>query len=127
MLRPLILALALAAATGARAECPDTPDWQPLDMLQPGDQWLDLFWMNANLPGQHVHYEGSDEYYLADGRYRFEAGALIRVAPGYRFYDGGARCVDYPDGPRFDYYILSHGRLTLLNQRGERYVGLLTY
>lgn len=126
MFRRLVPVLLVLAASAARAECPDVPGWQPLDMMQPGDTWLDAYWLHANLAGHRVHYDGGDEYYLPGGRYRFDSGGQSWAAPGYRFYDNGARCIDYPDGPRVDYYIISNGRLTLINAQGERFTGLLT-
>ncbi|MCB1389169.1 MAG: hypothetical protein KDK12_08555 [Rhodobacteraceae bacterium] len=126
MFRPVMLFLACLAASPARAECPAEPSWQPLDFLEPGDRWVDLYWLNFNLPGHAIHYDGGTEHYEDDGRYRFVAGPQSWEAPRYVFYASGARCIDYPEGPRVDYYVLSGGRLTLINEQGERFVGLMT-
>lgn len=130
MVRPaLLIALCLGAWLGAapmaRAECPATPGWQPLDFLLPGDDWLDGYWLRVNLAGHSVRYPGGIETYDADGSYRFTAGEQSWTAPAYRFYDNGARCIDYAQGPRVDYYILARGRLTLVTEAGERFTGLL--
>jgi hypothetical protein len=122
---PAVIALMVAAPL-ARAECPPEPGWQPLDFLLPGDGWVDLYWLNTNLPGHTILYDGGSEHYLEDGSYRFVAGDQSWQAPGYRFYTAGARCIDYPEGPRVDYYVISAGRLVLVTERGERFTGLLT-
>lgn len=127
MIRPALLLIAcLTAAAPARADCPDAPGWHPLDYLQPGDAWLDGYWLTVNLSGHSVRYDGGHEEYREDGSYRFTAGAQSWTAPAYRFYDNGARCIDYPDGPRVDFYILGQGRLVLITERGDRFIGLIT-
>ncbi|WP_068306654.1 hypothetical protein [Pararhodobacter sp. CCB-MM2] len=124
----LLLCITLAVtATGAKATCPDNPTWSVAPFLQPGDQRIDYWWLIETLGQSRVTYPGGREEYLAGGLYRFTAGDQSWDAPRYRFYRDGARCIDYPQGARVDYYVLNGGRLVLINADGTRSIGLISH
>lgn len=127
MLRLLTFLAVALAMSEADAACPDNSPWSVAPFLQPGDQRIDYWWLTETLGNGRIEYPGGTEEFLPGGRYRFTAGAQSWEAPAYRFYRDGARCIDYPQGARVDYYVLNSGRLVLINADGTRSIGLISH
>lgn len=126
MRRLALACLTVCVPTAASAACPDAPDWSIAPFLQAGDQQIDYWWLVETLGHARIDYAGGTEEYLPGGAYRFTAEGFSWEAPATRFYRNGARCIDYPDGPRIDYYLLANGRLVLVDRQGTRYIGLIS-
>lgn len=122
-MRAFILIFAIIGTAGAAvAGCPaNSPDPSRFNTVE-GDQRVNTSWLERTLGGKRLVFQVGTEHYNADGSYRWQTGNQSWDAPGYRFYNNGFRCIDYP-APRFDFYVVNDGKLILINGNGERYVG----
>lgn len=117
-------ALALIGmAFQAFADCPvKAPSDRSIAMVD-GDQKVNAAFLEKTLVGKRVTFSDGTETYGKNGAYRYKMGSQTYDAPSYRFYDNGFRCIDYPDGPRFDYYVVNGEKLVLINGSGQRFAG----
>ena len=119
-----LVALCVSAiGTTAYAECPAKSPKFSKSYYSDGDQKVNAAWLQKNLSGRKVVYPGKEfETYSANGSYSYTANGQAWKANSYRFYDNGVRCIGY-DKPRFDLYVVNNGKLVLVNQQKQRYVG----
>ncbi len=83
-------------------------------------------WLEKTLVGMKLRFDDGTEHYREDGSYRYTASTGETYdAPHYQFYDSGFRCIDYPNNPRFDFYVVHDGKLVLINYQGGRFPGEL--
>ncbi len=121
----LILTVFCATLIGtiASAECPAKAPKLSKSYLSDGDQRVNAAWLQKNLSGRKVVYSGKEvETYSANGSYSYKANGQTWKANAYKFYDNGMRCIDF-DKPRFDLYVVNQGRLILVNEQKQRYIG----
>ena len=115
--------LALALATPVSATCgkkPPVNNWN----LQAGDKRVTGAYLGKMLTGKKVRFkEGGTEVFAADGGYTYKLDGKSYRSNGFRFYANGIRCIDYPNDPRYDLYVVNGGKLMLINRVGGRYVG----
>ena len=115
--------LAITAATPGFAACgkkPPVNNWN----LQAGDKRVTGAYLGKLLPGKKVKFmEGGIEDYAANGGYTYKLKGKSYRSNGFRFYADGIRCIDYPNDPRYDLYVVNGGKLVLINWVGGRYVG----
>lgn len=114
-----VFVLMLGAGT-AIAACPSNPPSSSKVNFHSNDQKLNAQWLQQNLAGKKVHYDGGVEQYHKNGSYIYKSDGGSFKAPAFRFYDNGARCIDY-DQPRIDFYVINSGKLVLINSQGGRY------
>ncbi|AXT28198.1 hypothetical protein D1823_17470 [Ruegeria sp. AD91A] len=107
----------------AHAACPSKAPKLAKSNFSDGDQKVNAAWLQKNLGGHKVVYAGKDtETYFADGSYSYKSKGQTWKANTYKFYDNGMRCIGYQK-PRFDLYVVNDGKLVLVNEKKERYVG----
>jgi hypothetical protein len=119
----LALCLVVGVVSQATANCPSKPPSDRDVALADGDQKVNAGFLEKTLVGKRVRYSDGTETYDESGSYSYKIGNQTWDAPKYRFYDNGFRCIDYPNGPRFDYYVVNDGKLVLINGAGERFQG----
>jgi hypothetical protein len=119
----LVLCLVVGVASQVSADCPAKPPSDRDVAVADGDQKVDARFLEKTLVGKRVRYSDGTESYDQNGSYSYKIGNQTWDAPIYRFYDNGFRCIDYPNGPRFDYYVVNDGKLVLINGAGERFSG----
>lgn len=120
----LILSLVfICIGTFALAACPKTSPKVAKSYLQGGDQRVNAAWLKKTLSGRKVVFpSGEYEQYWDNGSYSYHSGSQKWAANSYQFYDTGMRCIGYSN-PRFDLYVVNDGKLILVNQNKERFVG----
>jgi hypothetical protein len=118
-----VLLLFVGAASDVSADCPAKPPSDRDVAVADGDQKVDAGFLEKTLVGKRVRYSDGTESYDESGSYSYKIGNQTWDAPSFRFYDNGFRCIDYPNGPRFDYYVVNDGKLVLINGAGERFSG----
>ncbi|MBB97504.1 MAG: hypothetical protein CML68_23255 [Rhodobacteraceae bacterium] len=115
----------LSFGSAALAACPDAPPSKARFNVESGDQGVTAAWLEKTLSGKKVRFDEGTEHYKSGGAYSYKSGNQTWDAPGYRFYDNGMRCIDYPS-PRFDLYVVRDKQLVLINGNGGRFVGKIT-
>ena len=127
-LSSFVALVALALAPQVQAKCASSaPSANAFEQAkQSGDKSVGASWMKKNLVGRQVDFgQGNTENYLADGGYFYKTPSATWTPKGYRFYRNGLRCLDYPNGPRYDMYVVNSGKLYLINAQGQRFQGKL--
>lgn len=123
--------LILAAATGLLAsagfaDCPARSPNMSWNVFS-GDQKVSATFLEKTLKGKRVRYnvggQKGTEHYGADGSYKYVLDSETFQARGAVFYKNGVRCIDYPNSPRFDRYVVSGKKLVLINRSGGRFEG----
>lgn len=119
----LIWAGTAAVAVAACGTRPPVNNWN----TQSGDQRVSGDYLQSLLAGKKVKFKSvGTEHYRADGTYAFRFEGQTSRAPGYRFYPDGIRCIDYPQQPRYDLYVVRDQQLVLINWVGGRYPARVT-
>lgn len=102
------------------AECPAKAPSTSKITFESGDQRVNVDWLESNLSGHKVHYEGWREIYHPNGEYSYRSNNGNDHAPGFKFYNSGFRCIDYKR-PRFDMYVVNNGKLVMIAMFGVRF------
>ena len=126
MINKFVLTAAFALLAGsASAECPAKPPQHNWNTMS-GDKAVSAAYLTKLLTGRKARWSGAGvERYMKNGKYSYSQNGQTWRAPGYRFYDGGIRCIGY-DAPRFDRYVVSNGNLMGINWAGARLVVQVT-
>lgn len=114
-----LFALSLSATT-ALAECPTKAPSTSKIKFEPGDQRVNAAWLQNNLAGHRILFDGWSESYHSNGEYSYKSNYGNDHAPGFKFYDNGFRCIDYKK-PRFDLYVVNDGKLVMIILAGVRF------
>lgn len=105
----------------ALAACPDKSPSTSNANFHSDDQRVNAKWLTENLAGRKVYFNRGKEDYKNDGSYAFSFSGKSDNAPGYKFYNSGMRCIDYPPKSRFDLYVVNNGKLIMIDSMGRRF------
>jgi len=120
-----VLAITSALSTSAFAACSEHPiqhDWG----TKTGDTRVSGDFVKETVFGKKVRYESGTEHYRKNGSYQFTRGTEKFNPEGYVFYPDGSRCLNYPEDPRYDLYVVRDQKLVLINMRGGRFTARIT-